>query len=133
MEKEEIKANKFAKKYGVKLTVVGTPVYRPYFTTDKESRWVFKMKLSRGENSYIFNFGQSINDGNKIPTMYEVLTSIERSDVGSFENFCDEFGYEHYTDSEMKEHIKLYKQVVKQYENIERMFGDIMEELYEIQ
>lgn len=128
MSKYEKQANDFAKKHGVTLNVVGEPQYKKHFATDKDYRWVFRMRLSRNKKSYTFNFGQSINDGSKVPTMYDVLTCLQKHDVGSFEDFCSEFGYN--TDSKKDEHT--YKLVCKEYEAMERLFGDVMEELQEI-
>lgn len=121
-------ANKFAKDHGVKLTVKSVE-YRPYFPKDKESRYVFKMQLKRAGKQYTFNFGQSIAVGDKEPTMYDVLASIQKYDVGSFENFCGDFGYNQ--DSRTAE--RTYKAVCKEFENVEKLFGDVIEELQEIQ
>lgn len=54
---EEI-ANEFAEKNGLTLEVLDTN-YRTYFFTDKEERWVFKMRIKRNRKSYTFDFGQS--------------------------------------------------------------------------
>lgn len=128
MSKYEKQANDFAKKYGVTLNVVGEPQYKKHFDSDTHYRWVFRMRLSRNKKSYTFNFGQSVNDGAKVPTMYDVLSCLQKSDVGSFEDFCSEFGYN--TDSKKDEHT--YKTVCKEYEAVERLFGDVIEELQEI-
>ena len=120
-------ANQFAKDHNVKLRILDCE-YKPYFDTDKESRYVFKCRLSRGKKSYTFNFGQSIRNGSKEPEMYDVLSCLEKTDVGTFQDFCDEFGYD--TDSKRAERI--YKAVVKEYKAVERLFGDCIEELYKI-
>lgn len=122
-------ANEFAKKHGITLSLVGEPEYKKHFSDDKESRWVFKMKLKRKGKSYTFNFGQSIADGSKEPTMYDVLSCLEKRSYSSFEDFCDEFDYD--TDSRKAE--KIYLACEKEAEAVERLFGDIMDELCEIQ
>lgn len=63
------------------------------------------------------------------PTMYDVLTCLTKYDPNTFEDFCSEFGYD--TDSRAAE--RTHKAVVKEYEAVERLFGDIIEELAEIQ
>ncbi len=125
----DIDAIKFAKKHGIKLSFIGDPAYKKHFDDDRDCRYVFKCKLSRGGKSYTFNFGQSINAGAEEPTMYDILTCLQKYDVGSFENFCGEFGYD--TDSRKAE--KVYKAVCKEYEAMDRLFSDIMDELQEIQ
>lgn len=121
-------ANEFAAKHGVKLTVIDTD-YRKYFPDDTQARTVFKLRLQRGKKQYTFNFGQSIAAGSEEPTMYDVLACMTKYDVGSFEDFCGEFGYD--TDSRTAERI--YGAVCKEYAAIERLFGDVLDELQEIQ
>ena len=102
-----------------------------YFADDKERRDIYKITLRR-ENfgSYTFTFGQSIVDSQKsiAPTAYDVLSVIQKCDVGSFENFCGDFSCE--IDSRKAE--KTYKAVQKEYENIDRLFSDVIEQLQEI-
>ena len=126
MSKYEAMANAFAEKTGKKLTVLDYK-YKPMWG-EKQSRYVFKCRLSRGRKQYTFEFGQSLYNGSKEPTMYDVLPCLEKSDVGTFEDFCDEFGYD--TDSRRAE--RTYNAVRKEYAAVERLFGDVMDELYEI-
>lgn len=64
------------------------------------------------------------------PTAYDVLTCLQKYDVGTFENFCSEFGYD--TDSRKAE--KVYKAVVDEYNNLRILFSDSeLEQLQEIQ
>ena len=125
----------FGKKYNVKLSVISV-AYKPYFTNDKVSRYVFKLKLSRGRKSFTFEFGQSIINGDKTPILYDVLSCLQKYEVGSFKNFCSEFGYEE-MDLDIykinKTSLKIYKSVCKEFDNMEKLFGDVMEELQEIQ
>ncbi len=64
------------------------------------------------------------------PSAYDLLTVIQKSDVGSFENFCSEFGYD--TDSRKAESI--YHGVVKEWTKVQRFFTKTeLEQLQEIQ
>ena len=133
-------ANDFAKKYNVKLRIFHTETeYRPYFTDDKVSRYVFKCRLIRGNKSYTFRFGQSIAEGPKTPSFYDVLSCLTKNDCGTFEDFCREFGYESYNDCYTgcnKKSMKIYKAVCREYKAVCRLFGDAGEcydELCEIQ
>lgn len=136
----DIQAEEFAKKYNVKLRIFHNETeYRPYFSDDKESRYVFKCRLIRGSKSYTFRFGQSLAAGCKAPSLYDVLASLEKYDCGSFEDFCNEFGYEAYNDCYTgynKKSMTIYKSVCRCYDAVCRLFGDTGEcydELCEIQ
>ena len=122
-------AEKFAQKHGIKLTFIGDPIYKLYFADDKEQRYVFRCKLTRGGKSYTFDFGQSIISGAEEPTLYDVLTCLQKNEVGDFENFCGDFGY----DEDSRKAEKIYKAVCKEFEAVDRLFSDIIEELQEIQ
>ena len=50
----------------------------------------------------------------KLPGAYDVLTCLQKYDVGSFKDFCDEFGYD---DDSIKAH-KTYKLVCEEYKNV---------------
>lgn len=94
MEWYEKRANDFAKKYGVKLTILDRE-YKKHFADDTQCRYVFKCRLSRNGKQYTFNFGQSIFKASIEPTMYDVLSCLEIHQYPSFIDFCDEFGYDY--------------------------------------
>lgn len=56
----------------------------------------------------------------KEPTLYDILTCLTKYDVGTFENFCSEFGY----DEDSRSAEKTYNAVVKEYESMCRLFSD---------
>lgn len=101
-----------------------------HFDGDKERRDVYRITLKREGKRYSFNFGQSINDsdGNTPPTAYDVLACLTKYDPGTFADFCGDFGY----DEDSRKAGKVYKAVVKEWAGVERMFGDVIEELVEI-
>lgn len=126
--KYEKATNLIANNLGIKLKVLSFGSGK-HFVTDKELRFIFKMKLSKGKKSYTFKFGQSIAKGQEEPTMYDVLSCLQKYDVGSFENFCSEFGYYEYSRAEER----IYKAVLKEYEAMERLFSsEELEVLQEI-
>lgn len=122
-------ANDFANKFGVKLSVIGEPEYRKYFVNDREYRFVFKLRLKRNKKQYTFTFGQSIAQGSNEPNLYDVLACLTKYDPNTFEDFCSEFGY----DSDSRNAVKIYKAVCKERQAVERLFGDCLNELQEIQ
>ena len=128
MSEYEKQANDFAKKHGIKLFILDEN-FRKYFADDKEARSVFKCKLVRNKKSFTFDFGQSIANSGCTPTMYDVLTCLTKYDPYSFEDFCGDYGY----DEDSRKAEKIYRAVVKEYKAVQRLFGDILEELQEIE
>ena len=125
----EKQAQDLAKKLGVTLTVKWHS-YDYHFDGDKEKRHIFKCTLKKDGKSYTFKFGQSIVEDANEPTMYGVLTCLQKYDVGTFEDFCGEFGY----DEDSRSAEKIYKAVLKEWEAMERLFSsDELEMLQEIQ
>jgi hypothetical protein len=96
--------------------------YGYYFPDDKDCRDIFTCTLKNGKHKYRFTFGQSIaestGNGDNKPTAYDVLATMEKYDIGSFENFCSEFGY----DTDSRKAYKTYKSVMKEWENVEKLF-----------
>ena len=86
-----------------------------HFEDDKDFRDIYKCTLKRGNREYIFNFGQSIAAGDTEPNLYDVLTCLQKYDVGTFEDFCGEFGYNRASE-------KTYKAVLKEFKALERLF-----------
>jgi hypothetical protein len=76
------------------------------------------------------NFGEGVQNDTIIPpTAYDVLASITKYDVGTFDNFCSEFGY----DADSRKAYKTYKAVMEEWKNIELLFTpDQLEQLQEI-
>jgi len=129
------------KKLGVKFSTKFIN-YAPHFAGEKESRDNFRATFIRENFSihsgkfarFSINFGQSINSsdggGGNPPTAYDVITCLTKYDVGSFENFCGDFGYD--TDSRQAE--RTYKAAVKEWEKVSRFFtSEELELLNEIQ
>lgn len=96
-----------------------------YFPDDEESRDIYKFTLIKDGKTYSGTFGQSINGSKegKIPRPYDVLSSLG-SDLGdendSFEEFCDEYGYDN---DSMKAH-KIYKAVQKERHGINKLYSE---------
>lgn len=119
----EKQANEFAKNHGCKLTILNQE-YRKYLDDDKEERCVFTLLLSRGEKQYQFTFGQSINSGAAEPTYYDIFTCFQKYEVGTFDDFCSEFGYNDRPLSDHDKVMKIYKAVKSEYTNLKRLFTE---------
>lgn len=61
------------------------------------------------------------------PRPYDLLACLQKYDVGTFENFCSEFGY----DSDSKRAERTYEGVREEYEKVCALFNE--EELTELQ
>jgi len=118
----------FIKTIGVKIKKDWLK-YDYYFSDDKQQRHIFKIKISRGCNSYSFNFGQSIKEDANEPSNYSILACLQKYEVGTFENFCGDFGY----DEDSRKAEKIYKSVLKEFAGMQRLFSsDELEILAEI-
>lgn len=104
------------------LTLTGTSFtatykkYDYYFKSDKERRAIFSIVLKNKTHRYRFLFGQSIAAGSKVPTPYDVLSCLTKYDIGSYANFCSDFGYD------IKNSKSIYKAVLREWKNIELLF-----------
>jgi len=70
------------------------------------------------------------NPNFKAPTAYDVLTCLQKYDVGTFEDFCSEFGY----DNDSRQAEKTYNAVLDEYKNVCMLWNESeIEQLQEIQ
>ena len=122
----------FAKKHGIKFTSEYTN-FAKYWASDKEARAIFTCTLERNGQKYTFKFGQSIINGTKDPELYDILACLTKYDPIDIENFCADYGYEYGTNAhENSLANSRFKKVQDEYNNVNRLFGDIMDELQEI-
>ena len=111
---------------GLKMKILSSTIH----FNDNVGRYVFKIRLTKDGKQYTFNFGQSVAEGSNEPTLYDVLSCLQKYEVGTFEDFCDNYGY--HNDSITA--LKTYKAVVKEFQAMERLFNsDELEVLQTIQ
>lgn len=108
---------KLAEYFGLKYKILGYE-YKVHFANETKQRYVFKIQLKRNGKQYTFEFGQSISEGGSEPTLYSVLTCLQKYDVGSYGDFCSNFGH----DYESETSKKIYRAVLKEYNNMLRLF-----------
>lgn len=121
----------FATKVGLTMKIVSTR-YGKHSFDDKESRYIFKITLRRNKKSYTFDFGQSVACGSDVPSIYDVLSCLQKTDVGSYQDFCSEFSYDVYNmrgTGFNRATLKTYKAVCKEFIAVDRLFSDVMDEL----
>lgn len=85
----------------------------------------------KGRKTAYSSFMLGLSEKDRVyPTPYDVLACLQKYDIGTFEDFCSEFGYD--TDSRKAE--KTYFAVQNEYTGIRRLFSESeMEQLQEIQ
>ena len=137
----EAMAKEFCEKTGTKVIIkYKEKKLNPWNATDYTKNWIhdiYRITIKRDGKQFSFNFTQSKNgtDNGEKPTEYDILACLTKYDVGSFEDFCAEFGYELYNEeytSYNKNSKRTYNAVVKEYNNVMRLFKDVIEELAEI-
>lgn len=109
------------------------PMIVDYWNSYQDStRTVSQLDLNTGRYSLADkNKGLRIKqalESTPLPTAYDILSCITRCDPGSFEEFCSDFGY----DTDSRKALDVYIAVQKEWHDVERMFGDCLEELAEI-
>ena len=137
MEKYEQIAEDFCNKYGVTID------FKRGKRTDglmSDCGLDYYIAITRDKKRWHFWFTDSVynKEHNIEPTKYNILACLQKYEVGDFNDFCCEFGYEEYTENNYgrlkinSEANKIYNAVKKEYENVQRIFEDCMDELVEI-
>lgn len=137
-----LKAKEFLEKNNTTVTINFKEVKKnPWRATNFSSNWlhnIYRVTIRRNKNQFSFDFTDSAYNytNKKEPTEYDVLACLTKYDVGTFEDFCSDFGYEVWAEYPKrgynKESEKIYNAIVKEYNNVMRLFGDCIEELEEI-
>lgn len=99
-----------------------------HFTEEKEKRDIFLTIFRSGKNFFTLRFGVSINDstgkGDNPPSASDVLECIQKYDVGTFEDFINEFGYKTDTNAEKRIAKRVYQAVILEYKKFTEFFTD---------
>lgn len=95
-------AQAFLDKYGLKITITYLDNKSPNWDEENSNHNHYRVTIRREKASkerFVFQFWDSIANSEKgeKPTAYDVLSCIasETTVYDSFEEFCDEFGYDH--------------------------------------
>lgn len=81
-----------------------------------------------GISAYSLNDNDFVKNENfAAPSAYDVLACLTKHDVGTFEDFCGEFGY----DEDSKQAEKTYKSVLNEWQNVAMLWND--EEIGQLQ
>jgi len=124
----ELQGKQFLEETGTTMEV-GEPEFGLHFDDDEKPRYRFPVTFKRGKKRFTLTFGQSYAAGDKAPTAYDVLSCLTKSDPGTFEDFCSEFGY----DSDSRKVERIYKAVCKEWKQVSDMWtADEIEKMQEI-
>ena len=130
-EYEEL-ANEFCHKTGTKITF--TFQGKLLCPWDKQLHNKYSATISRNGKYMRSPFWDSLyNTRNGIkPVGYDILACLEKYDPGDFGDFLSMYGYTVSDAESYREASQVYKQCKKQYHSVERVFGDVLDELREI-
>lgn len=140
-------AERFMSKTGTTMSIQWHDTKKNPWNTDGIGKnWfhhIYKVIIKRNGKQFTVYFtdnARNYENGEK-PTCYDVLACLTKYDPGTFHDFCNEFGYEEYADyyedamrgtGYNRKSYNTYKAVIKEWENVEKLFGDVLEELAEI-
>lgn len=118
----------------IKSMYVGASVNELLGDGEKYDTYMVYIKTPRG--GMIVKFCDSLYDteenNNRVnagknrikPSAYDVLSCLQKYEVGDIGDFMDEFGYEIKSGKDLKNFISLYDTCVKEYEDVRRCFAD---------
>ncbi len=101
---------------------------------DKEKRNIYYIKIVNTvtNESMSFNFGDSIVNTKAryriSPSNYSILACLTKYNPGNFKDFCMDYGF----DNDSIKALKSYKLVIKEWEDVARVFLNCLDELTEI-
>lgn len=87
---------------------------------ENEPRNCYKVTLSNDKGFFKIRFWDSIynTENNILPDEYDILSSLQKYDPGSYQNFCSEYGYEESPTSK-----KIYLLCQQEYIHVEKIFS----------
>lgn len=130
-------ARAFLENSGAKMTISRAEIV-DRFPGDEQrtgNRWKYRVRIDRNGKSYTFPFYDSIRnyEQDARPTKYDILACVEKYEpFGDVWDFANEYGYTVSSREEYKRVENIYKAVRTQAQKIERIFGDVLDELCEI-
>lgn len=154
MSKYTEQADKFCDKYGIKITwelishfedkrlrhakvIIHKPSNQSrYFPLYRDKSLVTIERNGKKEtfeftgSAYIKDPWVTRNGNHKRPKgdNYSILACLQKSDPGTLEEFCSEFGY----DTDSRKALEIYLAVQQEFKKVNRLFHDVMDELSEI-
>lgn len=95
------------------------PLWNETFNREK---YLVIIATPQGKTNFFF-WNSVYNHTNRIkPNEYDILACLEKYDVGTFNDFISEFGYNIDDDRDEQRVKQIYNAVCKEYENLCRIF-----------
>lgn len=103
--------------------------------SDKSDRNRYSVSLTRGGKSMDVDFYGSLHmfKTGISPSEYDILTCLVKWDPGSLGDFVQEYGYEMKDHKSVTTTTQTWMACVDEYRDVVRVFGDVLDELAEIQ
>lgn len=126
----------FLNKAGARMTItkVGYEVNKLWDEDCLRPKYRVTIRRKGGYKPWVFTFWGNLVDS-KI-TDYDVLSCLQKYEVSEYtEDFAREYGYDYnsYENSKETRRMKrIHQAVQREYEHVENMFGDVLDELREI-
>lgn len=138
-------AEKFMNDVGATMRVQ-FQFHGPHFVGETKFRDVYRIEIKRGGESMVVNFGQSLEKSQfrprpglpitirrEVPTEYDVLACIQKYEPeADVWDFAREYGYEINDRESYLRVSQIHLSVQQEYDDVRRVFGDVLEQLQEI-
>ena len=90
---------------------------RKFLDMPKQINWHIRNKV---DSSFMNNGKSDVVHYPVTPTAYDVLACLQKYDIGTFEDFCSEFGY----DTDSRSALKTYEACKEEFTNLQTLFTD---------
>lgn len=89
-------------------------------------RNTYRVTITTPKGTMRVKFWDSANNTQKgiEPTEYDIISCLQKYEVGSFEDFISEFGYETEEPEDMRRAKRIYNAVVREYQSVCRCFTE---------
>ena len=106
----------------MKITYTGIDANKDW--NDRNLRNTYSVTITTPNGSMKIKFWDRIYNTDRAikPTEYDILACLEKYDVGTFEDFVNEFGYDVSEPDNLRCAKRIYKAVAREYNDICRCF-----------
>jgi hypothetical protein len=117
-------AREFLNKCSATMSITYVGKVKPTWDKYNHNMYTFIIKTRKGQMTGNFYDSRHNTETNTKPTEYDILSCLEKYDVGSMDEFMSEFGYEIHCVEDMTNFINTYNAVVKEYNDVRRCFTE---------
>ena len=106
----------------IKITFLGKETNKSWNDNVYRNTYMATIKTPLGVMKVKFWDSIYSTQNNERPTEYDILACLQKYDVGSFEDFVNEFGYEIDESQSRRNSKQIYNAVCREYEKVCRCF-----------